>query len=511
MPPSNTPKQALQRVLRPRRRPLPADFLFGVGTADHQCEAFDPRFPDVWDDWEARHPLRHPGQACCQPRGRATDFWNRYPEDVELARQLGAKAFRFSIAWARVEPEPGRFSQEALDHYRQLTDTIIAAGMEPIVTLMHFVWPRHVEERGGLRAPSFPDWFGEYTGRVRDAIGDRARYWITINEPNALVFGYLKPFWMQEYAWPPGLPPSADDDESMRATAEVIRNLFKANREARRALRSGPGGERRLVSANGYYLGLPDRFWRVPFPLMHLVDWRARSEKGWNEEEWVMREGRIVTRATRAENRLLTLLARGVGLPLLRPLARVLADLHRFGAMFSFVGANWWHLGMRGDLPAFLCPPDCRNQQDYVAFDYYFGTPLLAQVGTLMEVLERRYDRAPIWPAGLYGALRYFKDLFPDKPIFIIENGVAAERGDKKRARYLRDHVREVQHARQDGVNVIGHLAWSLTTNREWGLRTGAHGDFGLYHVDLDGDPKLVRHPTPAALAYCTIIRRRGA
>ena len=67
---------------------------------------------------------------------------------------------------------------------------------------------------------------------------------------------------MERYAWPPGLPPEAnqDEDESMRATAEVIRNLFLANREARLALRAGSGGERRLVSANGYYLGLPDRF-----------------------------------------------------------------------------------------------------------------------------------------------------------------------------------------------------------------------------------------------------------
>ena len=510
---SRTPRavRALRRLAHPRRAPLPPDFLFGVATSDHQCEAFDPRYPDVWDAWEASHPIRHPGQACCVARGRATDFWNRYPEDLEVAQRLGAQAFRFSIAWSRVEPEPGTFSEEALAHYRRLADAVIAAGMEPVVTLMHFVWPRHVEERGGLRAPEFPIWFGEYAARVRDALGDRVRYWITINEPNALIFGFLKPFWMAEYAWPPGLPASADEDESMRATAEVIRNLFLANRAARLALRSGPGGEGRLVSANGYYLGLPDRLWRLPLPLMHLVDRRARSEKGWSEEDWVLREGRIVVREPEAGRRLLGFLDRGWRHPLVRPATALLASLHRFGAMFSFVGSNWWHLGMRGDLPTFLCPPECRGQQDYVAFDYYFGTPFLVESGRLMDVLERRYARAPIWPGGFYGALRYFAELFPDQPIFVIENGVAARPGERKRARYLRDHIRELQRAHQDGVDVIGYLAWSLTTNREWGLPSGPDADFGLYHIDLDGDPALTRRPTPAALAYAAIVRRRRA
>lgn len=186
-------RQRLRRLLPHRPSPLPPTFLFGTGTSDHQCEAFDPRFPDVWDIWEANHPLRHPGQTCCVPRGLATDFWNRYPEDVELARALGCTAFRFSIAWARVEPAPGQFSDVALAHYCRLVDAVRAAGMEPVVTLMHFVWPQHVEERGGLRAAEFPVWFGAYAARVREALGDRVRYWITINEPNALVLGTQSP------------------------------------------------------------------------------------------------------------------------------------------------------------------------------------------------------------------------------------------------------------------------------------------------------------------------------
>ena len=69
-----------------------------------------------------------------------------------------------------------------------MVDAIVAAGMEPVVTLMHFVWPQHVEERGGLRAPQFPEWFGAYAARVRDAIGDRVRYWITHQRAERAAF-----------------------------------------------------------------------------------------------------------------------------------------------------------------------------------------------------------------------------------------------------------------------------------------------------------------------------------
>ena len=95
-------RTALRSILLPRPGPFPPDFLFGVGTSDHQAEAFDPRFPDVWDDWEASHPIRHPDQSCCVPRGRATDFWHRYPEDVELARHTGRSDLRRAEAARRV-------------------------------------------------------------------------------------------------------------------------------------------------------------------------------------------------------------------------------------------------------------------------------------------------------------------------------------------------------------------------------------------------------------------------
>src|SRR5947208_2321789 len=121
---------------RPSSPRSPGTLAFGVATADHQCEAYDPSRLDLWDVWEERLDLTR--------RGRATDFWNRYPDDVRLAQSLGCRAFRFSIAWSRVEPRPNEFDDEAFKHYGEVIQAVRAAGMEPLVTLLHFTWPVHL-------------------------------------------------------------------------------------------------------------------------------------------------------------------------------------------------------------------------------------------------------------------------------------------------------------------------------------------------------------------------------
>ena len=97
--------------------------MFGVATADHQCEAFNSKCVDIRDWWEG---MGDPKAA----RGKATDFWHRYEEDIDKAKKLGCSAFRFSIAWSRIEPKPGQFNQEAIEHYRKLIDKIISCRYE---------------------------------------------------------------------------------------------------------------------------------------------------------------------------------------------------------------------------------------------------------------------------------------------------------------------------------------------------------------------------------------------
>lgn len=242
--------------------PLPEGFIFGVATADHQCEAFVPEWEDVRDSFDSRMRLTL--------RGRATDFWTRYPEDVKLAQALGCKAFRFSISWARAEPKPGVFDAAVLDHYSDLVDRVLAAGMQPIVTLHHYTWPLHVETRGGMLANDFPSWFEAYASRVADRIGTRVQYWITFNEPTELVYGYFKLWWQGEYRMPPGLPPSATVEQQVQSIQTLMRNVFLANRAARTMIKSvNPTA---MVSANAFVLGLPR--W-----LQRFLDWRTKRLK----------------------------------------------------------------------------------------------------------------------------------------------------------------------------------------------------------------------------------------
>ena len=235
--------------------PLPKSFMFGVATADHQCEAYDSRYEDIRDVWERRRALTI--------RGEATDFWNRYAEDIALAQSLGCKIFRFSIAWSRVEPQPGQFSDEAFEHYRQVIETIRSHNMEPFVTLHHFTHPVHVEARGGLTDPDFPAIFASYATEVAKRLGHLARYWVTFNEPSQLIYGYVKPWWERAYFMPPGLDRGASIADQMTAVQKLMRNLFIAHTRARTILKQvNPDAQ---VGANPMLLGLP--LW-----LQRLVD-----------------------------------------------------------------------------------------------------------------------------------------------------------------------------------------------------------------------------------------------
>ena len=727
--------------------PLPESFLFGVATADHQCEAYEADYQDIRDLWEQRRQLT--------ARGRATDFWNRYSEDVQLARDLGCKAFRFSLAWSRLEPAPGQFNEEAFTHYQHLIEAVQAAGMQPVMTLHHFTWPVHVETRGGLVSEAFPSLFTGYVTEVAKRLGQQVRYWITFNEPSQLIYGYIKPWWQRDYFVPPGLPGDATLSTQLEAIGKLIRNLFLAHSSARQVIQQS--NAQALVGANPMLLGLP--VW-----LQRLVDRNMTKVRSWDDwlhqgqhfaERVPLEHGEVdavvatltttperdsqvdfsevyfvaaqkllvkagsavsvpqdvsgapvaVVRGSTAESDLSAILpgagsrvansyaealqalengqvvamladdtilqglveqypgryrllnqpltaepyaaavakgnpellevvdgavrrfkssgawaasfarnfpgqpvpqppdlgrratladisgidqpqsqeqhaglktqrktvldrikqrgylvvavkddvpgfgsrdpqtgewsgleidlARAIArdifgdpgkvrfrpvqdrqrLPLLRSVLRIFDPLLKeYGIVSSAFLSNWWHLGMAGKLPDFLCPPECIGQQDFVGFDYYWGisTLQLHRLQQLMDAAAGKFDQAPVWPGALYGMLRYHAQLFPQKEILIIENGCVDQADGLTRAAYISQHVQQVQRARRDGVNVVGYLCWSITSNREWGLKFGPGSNFGLYHIELDTDPELKRVPTAALGTYQRIIGQCG-
>jgi beta-glucosidase/6-phospho-beta-glucosidase/beta-galactosidase len=435
---------------------------FGVATSDHQCEAYDERFADIMDRWERSAGLTL--------RGRATDFWNRYPEDVELARRLGCTLFRLSISWARVEPRPNEFDDDNLRRYETMIDTIRQAGMEPVVTLLHGVWPIHVEDAGGLCAPGWPERFAAYTRKVAALLGPKVTRWITINEPTMLPLGYVKPFWLPRYPRPPGLPVGAGIDAQLDAVAAVISNLFRANSLGYDLLKAANPGA--MVTANPYIFGLPR--W-----MQRLLDRRVRRART---------AGDFRRRA--------------------RPLVQPPPGLRLLGGLPSILNGNWWHVGIAGGLPEDLCPADCVGKQDAVALDYYWGVGALSfrEWGELMATLGGDYTNGPVCPPLLRSILEYQSSLFPSQPVWIVENGCVDQAGGMTRAEYLRAHLAQVKAASAGGVPVEAYLCWSITTNREWGLPLGPSSDFGLYHVDLDGDPELRRVATESVSAYRSLI-----
>ena len=200
------------------------------------------------------------GSACAAivPRGAATDFWNRYREDIELARGLGCTVFRLSLSWAQLEPQPGVWSDDAFAHYRDVLQALRDAGMSPIVTLVHNTWPLHVQAAGsgaGPLDPAFPDRVARFAAEVAQRLGDLIDDYVTLNEPDQLVYGWIKGFWMRAYAMPPGQPPYASGDEQMDDVLTLIPNLFRAHAKAREAIRQIRPDAR--VGTNPLVLGLP--------------------------------------------------------------------------------------------------------------------------------------------------------------------------------------------------------------------------------------------------------------
>ncbi|KZX20949.1 glycoside hydrolase family 1 protein [Rathayibacter tanaceti] len=156
---------------------FPDGFLWGAATAAHQIEGNN--INSNW--WEEEH---RPGASIVEPSADAADSYHRYRDDMRLAAELGLNSYRFSIEWARIEPERGAFSRAEIGHYRRMVDTAHEFGLEPIVTLMHFTVPRWFARDGFWRAADAPELFQRYTEAALPVVADGVRYVCTINEPN---------------------------------------------------------------------------------------------------------------------------------------------------------------------------------------------------------------------------------------------------------------------------------------------------------------------------------------
>ena len=137
------------RSIDPTTVSFPKNFVWGVGTSAHQVEGNCSN--NNWSAWELSvDPSGNPRIKDGQKAGIACDHWNRYKEDIQLMKQLGIKAYRFSVEWSKIEPRAGFFNQEALNHYSDVCDALLAADIKPVITLHHFTHPYWFDQLGSF-------------------------------------------------------------------------------------------------------------------------------------------------------------------------------------------------------------------------------------------------------------------------------------------------------------------------------------------------------------------------
>jgi beta-glucosidase len=248
---------------------FPAGFWWGTATAAHQVEGNNVNS----DNWLYEHV---PGTIYAEPSGDACDHYHRYREDIALLAELGFNLYRFSIEWARIEPEPGEFSRAALEHYRRMLATCHEHGLTPLVTLHHFTSPRWLIASGGWEDGATADKFARYCEQATRHLGDLIGAACTLNEANIarliMKSGFIPPIeqqrqmpWWIATARALDIAPDRLSPFMFAASDRAVDVLLAAHRKAAEAIKSvssnfpvgltlalqdiqaGPGGEARAA------------------------------------------------------------------------------------------------------------------------------------------------------------------------------------------------------------------------------------------------------------------------
>jgi beta-glucosidase len=431
-------------VSDPQFPQFPPGFAWGVATAAYQIEgavAEDGRGDSIWDTF-----CRQPGAIRDGHTGDvADDHYHRWPEDVALMAGLGIGAYRFSIAWPRIQPTgSGPANAAGLDFYDRLADGLLAQGITPMPTLYHWDLPQPLEDAGGWMSRDTAYRFAEYAGLAAERLADRIPMWITLNEPFVVTaFGYA-------------LGIHAPGKALMLDALATAHHQLLGHGLATSALRAA--GARQVAITNNY------------------------------SPAWPATDSAADLAATAAYDALHN---RTFTDPVL--LGRY-PDLTAFG-----VGAGGPECVREGDLAIISAPIDA------LGVNYYTPTrlsalpdaaPIETALPFQMEPISGYPVTAfgwPVVPAGLTELLRMLATRYAERlpPVYITENGCSvtdepAADGtidDQPRIAYLDSHIRAVADAIKAGVDVRGYLVWSLLDNFEWA--EGYHQRFGLVHVDF--------------------------
>jgi len=437
------------------RADFPPGFLWGTGTAAYQIEGatdLDGRGESNWDRFAAT-----PGKVRNGENGAiACDFYHRYREDIALMRELGATAFRLSVAWPRVLPEGrGRVNQAGLDFYDRVIDELLANDIQPLVTLYHWDLPVALEDAGGWPERSTVDAFCEYAEVVGRRLGDRVGLWLTQNEPWVIA-------WLG-YGYGIHAPGRTSASDAIAAAHHVLLSHGFATDILRRESPS---------SRVGVTIDLETAYPASDDP----EDIAACREFDGGRNRWFLDP---LLRGTYPADVIERLVPDA-------PPVRV-GDMEVISAPIDFLGVNYYQRRVVG-----------RGVDGGWRFEHQEGS-LHTDMGWEVS------------PNGLFDLMRRLRDEYAPPAIIVTENGAAfadaqAHDGsvhDPERRDYIAAHIDALGRAIAIGVPVLGYFAWSLLDNFEW-----AHGyarRFGLVYVDY---PTLERIPKASFHWYRDHIAR---
>ncbi|HEY5952186.1 MAG TPA: GH1 family beta-glucosidase [Kofleriaceae bacterium] len=431
---------------------FPVGFAWGAATSAYQIEGAaheDGRGESIWDRF-----CRTPGKVADGDHGDvACDHYRRWREDVALMRELGLRAYRFSIAWPRVMPTGrGAVNERGLDFYDRLVDELLAAGIAPVATLYHWDLPQTLEDAGGWPARATAAAFVDYADVVTRRLGDRVSRWITHNEPWCVsVLGYET----GEHA--PGR-------RSPAAALAASHHLLLSHGWAVPVIRS---------NARNCEVGIT----------LNLVPAMPASASALDYDAFRRLDGTM--------NRWYLDPLHGRGYP-----ADVLADHVAAG----HVPAAGWPVVEHGDLAAIAT--GC----DFLGINYYSrAVARSAEPGNLPRTVhvapksEHTDIGWEVFPDGLAEILLRVHLEYRPRQLFVTENGASYATGpdddgrirDLARTRYLHEHLVAARRAILSGVPLAGYFAWSLMDNFEW-----AHGyrqRFGITWVDYASQARVLK------------------
>ena len=404
---------------------FPKGFRWGTATSSYQVEGHSTN-NDWWLAARQGGYIYHD-----QIAGDAADWWNRAEEDFDRMVELNQQTHRLSLEWSRIEPEPGRWDEDAIARYREMLVGLRQRGIEPMITLHHFTNPLWLSEHGGWENEAVVGWFERYTRKVIQELGDLTNLWCTVNEPAVMI--------SQAYGlgrWPPG---KSDFNAGLRAAINLVRAHSAAYHLIHEKL-----PEAQVGIAKHMMVWTP---WRPWFPVDRLAT--GYIDHIFNHMSLLMvTQGIMRVPGKRS---------------LLMPEAANTLD---------WLGVNYYQR--------------YRVQMKLLAL----GREWIQQ-RYKPGVQKGPGEWGEIHPQGMYWTLRQLWRRYK-VPMFITENGIP-DQTDEHRPGFIVSHLNQVWQAIRHEVPVYGYYFWSLIDNFEWTAGYDPRFRFGLIGIDFETQERHVR------------------